>query len=353
VIHRGSGQWCKKVRGRVFYFGKLADPEAAEARYHRERPYLETGVPVPADVDGLTLRDLCNHFMTWKETQRDNGEIGERHYKELFACCERMLAVFDPNRVASTMTSQDFAKLRDELAKRFGPVRLGNEVQKIRSLFGYAYDAELLDKPVRFGPSFKGPSRRVLRQNKASRPKRLFNRDELLLMLLAASETMEAMILLGVNAGLGNHDVAALRVESLDLQAGWLDYPRCKTGIERRVPLWPETVAALREIIGKRKTGLVFLTRWLNPWNGSLVSQRTNKLLRELGLHRHGVNYYACRHTLQTVGGDAKDPDALRSIMGHVDDSISSHYREGIPDERLQAVTDCVRNWLFGKGGAK
>jgi hypothetical protein len=33
--------------------------------------------------------------------------------------------------------------------------------------------------------------------------------------------------------------------------------------------------------------------------------------------------------------------------MGHESPHMSSHYRERISDERLKAVTDHVRKWLF------
>ena len=35
-------------------------------------------------------------------------------------------------------------------------------------------------------------------------------------------------------------------------------------------------------------------------------------------------------------------------IMGHEVAHMSSVYREGIDDERLRAVAEHVRNWLFG-----
>ena len=67
-------------------------------------------------------------------------------------------------------------------------------------------------------------------------------------ILRAAGPTLRAMSLLGINAGLGNQDVALLRRKNLDLKTGWLDFPRPKTGVQRRCPLWPETVALLKAL---------------------------------------------------------------------------------------------------------
>jgi integrase len=36
---------------------------------------------------------------------------------------------------------------------------------------------------------------------------------------------------------------------TIELGRGWINFPRPKTGVTRRIPLWPETVAALRAII--------------------------------------------------------------------------------------------------------
>ena len=53
------------------------------------------------------------------------------------------------------------------------------------------------------------------------------------------------------------------------------------------------------------------------------------------------------RHSFQTIGNEAKDSIAVKHIMGHVGDSMSAVYREGVPDEHLLAVTNKVRDWLF------
>jgi integrase len=71
-------------------------------------------------------------------------------------------------------------------------------------------------------------------------------------MIDAAGVSLKAMLLLGIDCGFGNSDCASLPLSALDLDGGWITYPRPKTGIERRCPLWPETVAALREVLARR-----------------------------------------------------------------------------------------------------
>ena len=72
----------------------------------------------------------------------------------------------------------------------------------------------------------------------------------------AAPVPLKAMLLLGVNCGLGNHDIAMLPLSALDLDSRWLKFPRPKTGIQRRCPLWPETVEALTTAIAERTTAV-------------------------------------------------------------------------------------------------
>ena len=50
-IHKATGQYCKRCRGKVFYFGR--DKEHAHARYLREWKYILQGIPVPADGESF------------------------------------------------------------------------------------------------------------------------------------------------------------------------------------------------------------------------------------------------------------------------------------------------------------
>ena len=113
---------------------------------------------------------------------------------------------------------------------------------------------------------------------------------EILSLIETAGTQMKAMILLAVNAGFGNHDCATLPIRVVDLKAGYVKFPRPKTGIERRCPLWPETSAAAKAAIADRPTpkdaadaDLVFITkygqRWAKDTSTNPISAEFRKLL--------------------------------------------------------------------------
>jgi integrase len=130
-------------------------------------------------------------------------------------------------------------------------VTVSNEITRIRVVFKFAFDAALIDRPTRYGPAFKRPSKRTLRLAKLARGVRMLEAAELRNLLAAARQPIRAMMLLAINAGLGNGDLGQLEVRHVDLKSGWLSYPRPKTGIDRRAKLWPETVTAVEEAIAQ------------------------------------------------------------------------------------------------------
>ena len=237
------------------------------------------------------------------------------------------------------------------------PHRLAVTIQHIRSSFKHAYDAGLVPVPVRFGPGFKGPTKKTFRLHRARQGQKLFTADELRLLLDAAGVPMKAMIYLGINCGFGNSDCGNLPTTALDLERGWLDYPRPKTGINRRCPLWPETVLALRKALADRPdpksdehAGLSFISKYGLPWAkdtpDSPITKEMRKLLDKLGIEGH-KNFYTLRHVFRTVADEARDQPAVDFLMGHAANDMASVYRERISDERLCAVSNYVRAWLF------
>lgn len=363
----GNGQWSKKIRGRVFYFGPWSDPEAALSRYLDVRDDLQAGrTPRPKGDDRLTLLELANEFLTVKKHKVETGELSPRTFGEYEATCEKLLGVLGKNLVVEEIQAQDLLKVRQSLAKTRGVISLGNEIGRVRVVLNFAYQEGLIDRPVRYGESFRKPSKATRRKAKATRElangKKLFSAAEVRAMLDAADVHLRAMILLAVNTGCGNADLGRLPLQALDLGGAWLNFPRPKTGIDRRCPLWPETVEALRQSLAHRqrpkdetKDGqLVFVTKYGQSWfkqdtSTNPLSQAFRKLAKALGLYRSGVGFYSLRHTFETVAGGSKDQVAVNSIMGHVDETMAGEYREHIEDSRLQTVADHVRTWLFSE----
>ena len=143
-----------------------------------------------------------------------------------------------------------------------------------------------------------------------------------------APPVLRAMVLLGINSGLGNTDIGNLPANCIDLERGWLDYARVKTGVQRRCPLWPETVEAIRAAMAdmarhrRQRTAsakaLLFATRMGLPFtreeyhasrNGKphvvlhdAVADAMQKAMKKAGVCLKGLGFYGLRRSFETIG---------------------------------------------------
>lgn len=356
LFPHATGRWAKKIRGKLHYFGKWDDPDGALTRYLDQKGALHAGLTPVDSREGLTVLHLCGRFLTAKKQATANGELSARTFGEYTALCKRLVKSFGKSRLVADLRQDDFAKLRARMATNWGPVRLKAEIIRAKTPFNWALKSGLLDRPIVFGEGFKTPSARTIRKHRAEQGPKLFEADEILRMLDAAGQPLKTMILLGVNAGYGNSDVATLPLDRLDVHGGWINYARPKTGIARRCLLWPETVLAIKEWLAQRPApadsnhvSRVFVTRWGRAWDAiddRAITKEFRKLLNKLEIKGHR-NFYCLRHTLQTIGDEARDFVAVRKIMGHAGGDIADEYRERVSDDRLRAVAEHVRGWLF------
>lgn len=369
LFPHSNGSWAKKIRGTLHYFGswKVDSPDrgadAALEKYLRDRDDLHAGRTPRAEPTAVTVKDAANAFLNHKADKRDAGELSVRTWAKYKEVADLVVSHFGRTRLVADLRTDDFAALKNAMTKRWGPLRVADFIQHVRSVFKHAFDAELIDRPVRFGPGFDRPSQKTLRLHRAKQGPKLFAAAELRQLIDAASPPLKAMILLATNAGYGNADCAMLPVDALDLDGAVLDFARPKTGVARRCPLWPETVDALREVLADRPKprdghdDLVFLTVRGTPWVSVREKDRTDliavhfaALVKKIGMNgKKGRSFYVIRHTHRTVADETRDQAACDRIMGHYDPTMAGIYREIISDARLKAVTDHVREWLFGQ----
>src|SRR5262249_35337731 len=151
LFAHASGQWAKKIRGQLHYFGVWDDPDAALDKYLAEKDALHAGKKPRANPDAFTVKEAVNVFLNHKRAMADAGELTERTFREYEAMAVLMAAHFGKSRLVTDLDPSDFASLRNKLAKKWGPHRLKKAIQYIRCIYKHAFDAGLIDRPVRFG----------------------------------------------------------------------------------------------------------------------------------------------------------------------------------------------------------
>jgi len=357
-VHKARGLWCKTVKGKRVYFEQVKnDPDGAISlgQWLDWKDDLLAGRK-PAKKDAKRLKDLCNHWLTHKTHRLNSGELSQRSLSEYKATTDFVIEQLGNNRAVDNIDSDDFAAMRVALAKQFGVNGLSKRIQQIRSLFKHGWESGLLEKPAKFGPGFEKPSAKVMRQHRLAKGRQDFTAAELQEMLRHARPNIRAMILLGLQSGLGNTDIAELPLSAVDLEAGWVDYPRAKTATHRRFPLWPETAEAIRQALAirpKSDSPLLFISARGNDYcdakrNGYRVAGDFVQVTEAAKIEgKRG--FYCLRRTFQTQAEAARDLAAVQSVMGHIasERDMSARYRQGISDDRLQAVVNAVREWLL------
>ncbi len=363
--HR-SGQWAKKIRGKMRYFGPWHDPHAAHRRYLIAKDDLEAGREPrreePAGIDVLTVEKMVFMFLAAKKLKVESGEMVTGTWKLYEMYGDRMIRVFGAGTPVESLGPADFQKYRTDLQKTLKTLEsIKGAICKTKAIFNWAgpgiHGEGYLDRLPRYGDAFRPPSRSALERQREEQGARVFTAKQIRAFLANAGPKLRAMILLGVNCGYGNTDCAKLTVGKLDFAGGWANFARTKNGIKRRNPLWPETVEALRGVIASRKkpkdptfAARVFITKYEQPFRACAIGFEFEKLAVKLHLERGEADFYDLRRTCASIGVQVKDDDAVRTILGHKrpsNDMLAVYNRLQVDDARLRAVTDYIHDWLF------
>src|SRR5262249_41384362 len=147
-----SGRWAKKIRGRLCYFGRGTYDEALDL-YQQQADALHSGREPrdPTNPEHLTVYLLCAKFLTTKTLMVKTGDLAQRSLEDYAATCKLVIKTFGRNRLVSDLAPDDFEKLRKRMSKTWGPVRLGNEINRVRVIFSYGFKNNLLPRPMLFG----------------------------------------------------------------------------------------------------------------------------------------------------------------------------------------------------------
>ena len=356
LFAHSRGYWCKKWKGKQYNFGPWDDPKGAERNWDRFKAEHVLGMePETARNDSeVTVRNAVIQFLDAKKMMVERGDMGQPTFNQYKRLATWLVEGLGPHRLVETLGPKDFTKLRQTFPASWSIRYCDNRIMDTRTVFKWVYDNALIDRPIRYGSDWSKTPKRKQRLAERDKPSKEFTQQETLDMLKAASPTIRAMILLGINAGYGNVDCT--RLKASDIKGVWLDAPRGKTGQERRCWLWKETRDALKVVLRDHSgSGPLLKTPAGNPWvdeesgNDRLV-EPFRKLRDKVGCYRKNVGFYSFRHMTETIASDAPFHNVqpvVDLIMGHDDGTMASNYRESISDKRIKEVCQHMRGWLF------
>jgi len=347
TLHK-TGQYCKKIKGKIYYFG--TDKKEALSRYMEQAAYLHVGkMPKPkSSGQTLSIKTLCNLYLDHQESRSIIGEIKLRHLYDQTSLLRDFVRFMGSNRVVSDISTVDLQNYRKKLIKTGkSPNTINNRIATVKAMYNWAVDNEIIDHSPRL--------RAIKKITPQKREKPTFIIDQIGTLLEIANIQMKAMIWLGLNCGFGCTDCAELKWKNIDLKSGRVLFPRGKTGIERNLPLWPETVQALKQI--PKQGELVFYTRRGNPWvratrskkgdgnekytKEDAVTKEFSKLMKRTDLKMEkGVGFYTLRRTAATLTARSGDPFAVQRLLGHADLKMATTYVQDVSEQTDRAINN-------------
>lgn len=287
-----------------------------------------------------TVPQLMGLVLADKQQHASVGRIAP----ETLNAYQRELSAFSAwaGHVPTTkLTPQTFTDYRRLLEKRLGLARQATVIAYIRAAFSHAVKQGWTDEPVYgldFVPPAVDPDSLALVQMRAGLDERedpALTRTERDWLVANSTGQLKAMILIGLNLGMGPTDVARLKWKHINMESGRLSLRRMKTGARREAWLWPETREAIKAVAttDPAPDAFVFLTRFGRPWvrreiiggkpslNNSLTREFT-KLVKK-GRAAGAINrpakltFYSLRHTYFTAAEGYTNLNTVNRTMGH------------------------------------
>jgi integrase/recombinase XerD len=156
-----------------------------------------------------------------------------------------------------------------------------------------------------------------------------------------------ALLLFLYNSGTRAQEAAQLQRSDLDL-AGCSVKIRGKGGKERHCPLWPSTVAELRDLIANRPpAACVFLNRCGHPITRFGIHTLVERYVRQAqakmpSLAAKRISPHTIRHTTAThLLRAGVDINTVRAWLGHVSLDTTNIYAEIDLEMKAKALAKC------------
>jgi len=350
-----TGQYCKKIRGKMYYFG--SDKQEALQRYIDQASYLhESNNSSQKPVNNsMTLKQLCDMFLKYQFTKVKANAITAQHYNDQVSSLNKLMAFLGQSRPIKDISTLDLQNYKRKLQKQYNSSghRLNLHISNLKTLFHWARKNDILQRTTNIDA--------VTRSKIVNKQRRIFTHEEINKLLALADTQMKAMIWLGLNCGFGCTDCSELQWKHLNLEISRVIFPRGKTGVSRDLPLWPETIEAIKAV--SKKGQLVFYTAKGNPFvrnvlkidaNGNekyspinSIATKFSRMIKKSELNvPKGTGFYTLRRSAATMAARSGDPFAVQRLLGHANLLMATRYVQDV-SKQTDRVIENSRKYLI------
>jgi integrase len=393
--HVGTGQWYKTIDSKPQYFGKVENADEAADRYLEFMQDRAAGRASAKTIKakGCRVDEGLDHW--FEESLKDHkaGLMSASRLDEVHRVGRIILEHVCPTDRLPDVPAVSWMRLHRALARR-APRTWEKYSGTVRTFLKHCYEHDLVPSPVKLPSKFRGPAdgEQDVWDDTHKRQVGTLSAEDIVRALWTTAETthkltvttkrqggktstwtqtqtysnfpaIRAAILLGINCGFSQAEIASLRVENVDLENRCISLRRNKVGKKKIIAaLWEETAEALLEPLAGRTSGLVFrtasggpvVTTGLSEASGGTSKIRQDYIAvwwkqacRVAKVEHKPFSYF--RKTFRTVADTCRDKEAVETVMGHNPNNVAEGYVLGRDFGRLVAVADHVKDWLAGE----
>ena len=210
-----------------------------------------TAVP---DEPGKTLRANADYFLERKLAEVRANKLSSGRYSRILTAVNRACEIVGPDFDVDRFDASTLLKVRDWYANRIASGELKQataelELRAIRQMVRRLFEWERLNTLPRNIDS-REMTLEVKETNHDDTGPKVFTDAEIATLFAAAPASTRLYMLLALNCGFRNQDIADIRQSEIDWTEGYVYRRRGKTakkGTKKvRHKLWPETLAALK-----------------------------------------------------------------------------------------------------------
>jgi integrase len=369
--------WYKSIEGKTRYVCKpcpLSEViEILDVRLAAIRAKLRGGsAPVQRVTPGLlTLEALAEMYLAWLRQRVETGvprKFGRRTYVEVARVLSQFVGSVGNTRAADSIGPSDFsAYAKQHLAGKALSTQRRNIIY-IEAFANWASPgsrkAGLLTKPWQFGPDLRRPTDTEIAVAAADKDK-AYSPAQLRKAFLAVRKTpaLRAAGWLGLCGAFGPKDIGTMPEALVNLDTGYIRFPRGKTGFSRLAWLPPAARIALRRYMAQRPgvidpsaKGLLFRTKtgmpyYRDPGPEDPTGYKYDTIGYQWG-RKTGLPFSGLRATFATWADDAPDQRAVDLVLGHSGHHASSirsrHYAKAFNPERVRELVQRVVKLAMG-----